>query len=584
MRIAVVDREKCHPSKCGRECVKFCPVNRMAKECVTVDEQRGCAAIAEELCTGCGICTKKCPFGAITIINLPQEMGAPLHQYGPNAFRIYGVPCPRSGVVGLVGPNGIGKSTIIKILSGNLVPNLGSGEGEWKKVLARFRGQEIQKYLAGVADAKTRLAYKPQEVGRIPGLFGGKIGDLLEKTDERGALRDVVARLDISGCLGKTLDKVSGGELQRVAIAATMLKKADFYFFDEPSSYLDIKQRLHMASAVRDLAASAPVFVVEHDLAVLDYLTDYVYILYGRPGAYGVLSTLKASRTGINEFLDGFLKAENTRIRDYPIRFEVRPPASEWRGKKTYSYGAFEKRYKAFSLKAEAGELKKGEAVAVLGPNAIGKSTFMKVLAGVEKPTRGDPGFAVKVSYKPQYINIEKPGTVLELIDREKGLDRALFDAELRKIVEDLLLREAAKLSGGEAQRLAIALALAKECEVCLLDEPSAFLDIEQRLGLATVIKRITEKKEMTTLVVDHDVVFEDAIANRIMLFEGEPEKKGRTTAPMPMRDGMNRFLKEMAVTFRRDPDSGRPRVNKPGSQMDEEQRRSGEYYYTLGG
>jgi ATP-binding cassette subfamily E protein 1 len=448
--------------------------------------------------------------------------------------------------------------------------------------MEHFKGHEIQKYLEGVSKKTIKIAYKPQEVNRIPELYKGTVGKMLEKTDERKIARKLMKDFGIEDIWGKKLSEISGGELQRVAIIATLCKKADFYFFDEPSSFLDISQRMNAARIIRQLGDESSVFVVEHDLALLDYLTDYIYVLYGKPGVYGIVSTLKVSRSGINEYLDGFLHAENMRIREHTIKFEVKPPGSEWKGKKTYSYGSFVKRYKSFELSADAGELKRGEVIGIFGANAIGKSTYIKVLAGLEKPDEGDLHFNVRVSYKPQYINLEFDGSVLELINSQKDLDTELFEAEVKRIVEDLFMKDVDSLSSGELQRVAIALALARNCEVCLLDEPSAFLDIEQRFRLAHLIKRLTEKKEVTTLVVDHDIVFQDLVSNRIMTFEGTPGKTGHASRPMDMKDGMNIFLKAMDMTFRRDETSKRPRVNKPGSQKDSEQKEKGEYYYDL--
>ncbi len=580
-RIAVIDKEKCFPQKCGYTCIKVCPGVRMGDKTIDKDD-KGFPVISEELCTGCGICVKKCPYGAISIINLPTELDRPLHQYGVNAFRVFNIPTPKKGVVGLVGPNGIGKSTILKILAGQLIPNLGSGKGSWAKVLERYKGHEIQKYLEGVSHGQIKVAYKPQEVNKIPDVYKGTVGKMLEKVDERKIAKKLMKEFEIETIWGKKIGEISGGELQRVAIIATMSKKADFYFFDEPSSFLDIRQRMRVARVIRELGDKSSVFVVEHDLALLDYLTDYIYVLYGKPGVYGIVSSLKVSRSGINEYLDGFLRAENMRIRDHSIKFEVKPPGSEWKSKKTYNYGSFVKRYPSFELEADGGDLRKGEVIGVFGANAIGKSTYIKVLAGIEEPDEGDLNFNVRVSYKPQYIELEFDGNVLELVNSQKDIDRELFDAEVKSIIEDLFMKNVDSLSGGELQRVAIAIAMSKNCEVCLLDEPSAFLDIEQRFRLARLIKRLTEKKEMTTLVVDHDIVFQDLVSNRIMTFEGTPGVKGHASKPMDMKDGMNLFLRDMDMTFRRDETSKRPRVNKPGSQKDTEQKEKGEYYYDL--
>ena len=130
LRVAVVDRDRCDPKKCGKECYRFCPPIRSGKEVIKFDES-GYPVIMEPLCLGCGICAAKCPFKAITIVNLPRELESDLvHQYGVNAFRLYRLPYPEPGsVIGLIGKNGTGKTTALQILANVLKPNLGRLDG-----------------------------------------------------------------------------------------------------------------------------------------------------------------------------------------------------------------------------------------------------------------------------------------------------------------------------------------------------------------------------------------------------------------------------------------------------------------------
>ncbi len=588
-RIAVVDPEKCDYKKCAQECVNSCPINRSGAECIILGDRKKVvggldkiAVIDENLCTGCGICVKRCPYEAIQIVNLPGELEQPTHQYGKNTFRVYGFPVPMKGVVGLIGPNGIGKTTILKILTGNLIPNQGDYDKEatWEKTIEKYKGTELQAYLKKLANKEIKLSYKPQDVSQIPLVFKGTVRELIEEAGEFN--EELLEELDVKKLLDYRLNEISGGDLQRTAIYITMSKDADFYFFDEPSSYLDIKQRLKIARMIKKLGEEKNVFVVEHDLGVMDYLADYVHILYGKPGVYGVISKLKNARAGINEFLRGYLKEENIRIRDYEIKFEVKPPASEWESKQKISYPSFEKTYPKFKLKAETGELKKGEVVGILGENAIGKTTYMKILAGIEKSDEGKIDLGLSVSYKPQYLDYNSiDETVGEFIQKQ-DIDFGLFNSEFKRMVVDLFDKKMNKLSGGEAQRVAISIALCKKSDVVLLDEPSAYLDIEQRFLLSQLIKKVTEKNERTCITIEHDILFQDLVSNRIMVFEGVPGKEGFAFSPKSVHDGMNLFLKKMDVTFRREPDSGRPRMNKPNSQKDNEQKQKGEYYYTL--
>lgn len=148
LRIAIINPDKCKPKKCKQECSKQCPVNKIGKLCIEVKPTSTICMISEPLCIGCGMCVKRCPFQAIKIINLPKGLSSQVtHRYGANSFKLHRLPTPRPGqVLGLVGSNGTGKSTALKILSGNLRPNLGAFENppDWKTILKYFRGNELQ--------------------------------------------------------------------------------------------------------------------------------------------------------------------------------------------------------------------------------------------------------------------------------------------------------------------------------------------------------------------------------------------------------------------------------------------------------
>ena len=136
------------------------------------------------------------------------------------------------------------------------------------------------------------------------------------------------------------------------------------------------------------------------------------------------------------------------------------------------------------------------------------------------------------------------------------------------------------ELSGGELQKVSIVHCLSQNAELFLLDEPSAYLDVEQRLLISKVIKNLTEERDLTVLVVDHDLMFLDYISDRLVVFSGMPAKSGVLQGPFSKEDGMNKFLTELDITLRRDPSSHRPRINKPGSVKDREQRQAGNLYY----
>jgi ATP-binding cassette subfamily E protein 1 len=380
---------------------------------------------------------------------------------------------------------------------------------------------------------------------------------------------------------------LSGGELQRVAVTATLSREADVYLFDEPSSYLDVKQRLQVAKAIRSLKDyGKTIIVAEHDLAIIDYLSDQICVFYGEPAVYGVVSHVHGVRTGINIYLQGYIPDENMLFRKAPILFHEKPPAvSVGAGETLLKWDHLEKTFEGFKLVAEPGEIKRGEIIGVLGPTGIGKTTFVKILAGLEKSDDKQTFGELTVSYKPQYIAAEFAGTVQELLIgvAKENFTSGWYTTEILQPlrVNPLLDRNVMELSGGELQKVAIAACLSRKADLFLLDEPSAYLDVEERLNMARTIRRIVEAHNVPAFVVEHDVVTQDFIANRLMIFSGESGVNGVANPPTSLRKGMNGFLKEMNVTFRRDSITRRPRVNKEGSKLDAFQKQIGEYYYT---
>jgi len=588
-RIAVLDKESCHSRKCQQECIRFCPVNLDGSECIVLGADAK-AIISEELCTGCGICIKKCPFDAITILNIAEEIGEDkIHQYGINTFRLYRLPTPRKGsVVGLVGKNGVGKTTTLNILSGMQKPNLGRYETppDWDEILDTFSGTELKSQFEKISENQLKVSLKPQAVYRIREFWKDDASSLLKRMDEKGAYSDLVQSLNLKECISKNVSDLSGGELQRLGVAIGASKEADLYLFDEPSSYNDVFQRLAVAKVIQGLAdAGKAIILVEHDLTFLDYLSESIHILYGEAGVYGIVSGVLPARTGINVLLDGYLPAENVRFRDHKVNFDVFAPAGEETVlAEIVKYEELKKKYPGFTLKVQAGSIRQGQVIGVIGANALGKTTYLKMIAGVEKPDDGDIFSGARISYKPQYLSSDYDGDVKTFLWSVGGdkIDDATFQSALIQplLIHKLYEKNVKNLSGGELQKVAILSCLIRDADIYALDEPSAFIDVEDRLTFARAIQKFVKSQGKTALIVDHDIQMIDIISDSLMIFRGASGESGSASAPQAKEDGMNSFLESLGITYRRDVETGRPRVNKPGSKLDREQKDTGRYYY----
>ncbi|EGG41939.1 putative ATPase RIL [Candidatus Nitrosarchaeum limnium SFB1] len=590
-RVAVLDKELCQPKKCGLECIKYCPVNKSGADCIILNEESKKAQIDENVCNGCGICVKVCPFEAITIVNLASELASDkIHQYGPNSFRLYKLPTPRKGeVVGLLGRNGMGKSTVVNILSGNLKPNLGRYDNppEWDEILKYYSGTELKSHFEKIKNKQIHASIKPQQVHHVAQAFDGTGKELIERYDERGISRELIKELGLENSMEQNLKELSGGELQRLAIAAVASKDSEFYFFDEPSSYNDVFQRKSVARVIQSLAkVGKSVMVVEHDLTLLDFLSDYIEVLYGEPAAYGVVSSVLSTKIGINVFLDGYLPTENVRFRDKKFSFDVSSSSTDefQEGSEIMSYPKLEKKYSSFSVSIEPGRVRKGEVLGIMGANALGKTTLMKMIAGVEKPDVGEIDKKIKIAYKPQYLQNDIDAEVIALLDKANG-NTVEGSQEEEQILEPLKIKKlynksVKNLSGGELQKVSVASCLLQKVDLYALDEPSAFLDVEDRITIAKFLQKFVRSFGKTAIVIDHDIQLMDLISDSMIIFEGISGVSGHATSPMPKADAMNQFLKSLDMSFRRDEKSLRPRVNKLESRLDKEQKSSGNFYY----
>lgn len=683
-RILVVDHSRCKPKTEAFEFLKRhagkCPGRLM---CIQVAGKK--IEISEDLCAVCLTRAKQCPGDAVKIIKLPSNLDVDCtHRYGANMFKLHGLPIPRPGhVLGILGCNGTGKSTALNVLSGKMKPNLGMTDGMapgWHDIITYYRGSDLQNYFTNLIEETTRCSVKPQlQPGMIARVATRKVRDILERRNEKDNLEEMIDRLELRHLMDRELQHLSGGELQRFTVCATVVTDAEAYLFDEPCSFLDVKQRLAAMDVIRGLvdpathahavdgasaAGNTYVIVVEHDLTILDYCSDYVCCLYGEPGAYGVVTKRCHAAPGINQYLAGYFQAENMRFRKEELTFEVsvqdiqagtalelaqaaKDPGAASDALAQQRSGVFpypnmsrtlvSKRGGAeskFTLHVEAGTFREAEIIGLMGQNGCGKTTFMEMLAGVHSvpaaagsgaskttrsegvsegcgssgseetaaavaavggtapplPPAGHERLSLKsygVSYKRQHAGArfrKFSGSVRDFVEAhmQAGLQDRLFRLLVMKPlrIDALLDLPVRSLSGGELQRLAICMCLGKKARVYLIDEPSAGLDCEQRIVVAKVIKRwIVSQLGKTAFIIEHDMVMATSLYDRVVVYEGTPGVECTALAPQTPTDGFNAFLRQLDITFRRDAINSRPRINKKGSTLDREQKRSGVYY-----
>lgn len=447
-------------------------------------------------------------------------------------------------------------------------------------------------YFTKLLEDDLKAVVKPQYVDQLPRAVktpDKTVKFLLNHRSAMNNLEQVLDVLELNHLLERDVDKLSGGELQRFAIGTVCVQKADVYMFDEPSSYLDVKQRLSAARMIRSLLASDNyVIVVEHDLSVLDYLSDYICVLYGKPAVYGVVTLPYSVREGINIFLDGHIPTENLRFREESLTFRISEGADEFQADKgrAFKYPKMEKALGDFKLNIDPGDFTDSEIIVMMGENGTGKTTFCRLLAGALKPDNTNKVPEMRVSMKPQTITPKFEGTVRQLFFKriKQSFLSPQFQTDVVKPLklDDFIDQEVKNLSGGELQRVAIVMALGMPADIYLIDEPSAYLDSEQRIIAARVIKRFIMHAKKTAFIVEHDFIMATYLADRVIVFDGQPGVNAHANKPESLLTGCNTFLKNLDVTFRRDPTNYRPRINKANSQLDQEQKLGGNYVSAL--
>jgi ATP-binding cassette subfamily E protein 1 len=571
VRIAIIDNLKCKPTKCNFECGLSCPSNRQGKLCIQVVdiEDMGVvskkAKISSNLCIGCNICVKKCPFDAVSIINLPEELETDklLYTYGENSFRIYKYPSIKKGhCVGLLGSNGLGKSTILKIMA-----------NEIKVDNKMFVGDELYKYMSLLQNNKLSISYKPQEITKFRKLTA-KVSDYVSKTNLVSS--KYISEFQLEHLLNRQINQLSGGELQRLLIALTCVQNVDSYIFDEPSAFLDIKQRIIASNMIKEKCTENTYLVcVEHDLCILDYICDYVSCLYGVTNCYGVVTSIQGTRNGINSYLDGYFKSENLRFREMPVHFnKYLIEKTDKKETCVYEYDSFDIKHNSFNLRANTGKINMNEITLLIGENGTGKTSFIQKIAENKD---------IVASIKSQNPYLKYDGRVIDYLEDNinKSLSNQKFVFGVIKAlgVDKLYDMNVNNLSGGQMQKLSIVVCLGKDANLYLLDEPSAFIDIEDRCKLAKIIKQFVYDKKTSIYIIEHDITLATNIADKVIVFEGTPGIDCMASEPYELATGVNLFLKNIDVTMRKDKVSGRPGINKFKSQKDIEQKQSGNHF-----
>ncbi|MBM6756216.1 energy-dependent translational throttle protein EttA [Collinsella tanakaei] len=489
--------------------------------------------------------------------------------------------------IGVVGPNGMGKSTLLKIMAG-------------KEEVSNGEARLTPGYTVGLLEQEPPLDDDKTVIENIRMAFGdllakvdrfNKIGEEMCDPDcdmdalmaEMGKLQDEIDAADgwdIDSKLGQAMDALqcpdadmpvsvlSGGERRRVALCKLLLEAPDLLLLDEPTNHLDAESVLWLEHFLHNYPGA--VLAVTHDRYFLDNVAEWICEvdrghLYPYKGNYSTYLETKAARIAAQGQRDAKLAkrmaAELEWVRSSPKarqaknkarleRYEemeaearasqkldytdIRIPVGPRLGAKVLEVEHLHKEFDGRVLIDDLSfTLPRNGIVGVIGPNGVGKSTLFKMIVGAEQPTSGtiELGETVKISYVDQMREgIDPDKTLWEVVSG--GTDRMLVgetEVPSRAYVASFGFKgsdqqkRAGVLSGGERNRLNLALTLKQGGNLLLLDEPTNDLDVETLSSLEAALLEFPG----CSVVISHDRMFLDRVATHILAWEGTDENPG---------------------------------------------------------
>ena len=489
--------------------------------------------------------------------------------------------------IGVVGPNGMGKSTLLKIMA---------GKEEVSNGVARL----TPGYTVGLLEQEPPLDDDKTVIENVRMAFGdllakvdrfNKIGEEMAEPDadfdalmaEMGKLQDEIDAADgwdIDSKLGQAMDALqlpdsdmpvkvlSGGERRRVALCKLLLEAPDLLLLDEPTNHLDAESVLWLEHFLKNYQGA--VLAVTHDRYFLDNVAEWICEvdrghLYPYKGNYSTYLETKAARIAAQGQRDAKLakrmaselewvrsspKARQAKNKARLARYEemeaearasqkldwtdIRIPVGPRLGAKVLGVQPLHKEFHGRVLIDDLSfSLPRNGIVGVIGPNGVGKSSLFKMIIGEEKPTSGaiELGETVKISYVDQgRAGIDANKTLWEVVSG--GTDKMIVgetEVPSRAYVASFGFKgqdqqkRAGVLSGGERNRLNLALTLKQGGNLLLLDEPTNDLAVETLSSLEAALLEFPG----CSVVISHDRMFLDRVATHILAWEGSDENPG---------------------------------------------------------